>query len=123
LCFQQIAIGLPNANSVIEFGKDDVRGRVEGAKTLKIEKKLDRERMIISLAGRIRSGGLDELKAQIADNTKTTILDLHEVTLVDVHVVRFLSSCEETGIRLARCPSYVREWILRERAEGKDQPS
>jgi len=79
--------------------------------------------MIISLAGRIRSGGLDELKAQIADNTKTTILDLHEVTLVDVHVVRFLSSCEETGIRLARCPSYVREWILRERAEGKDQPS
>jgi len=90
---------------------------------LKIEKKLDGERMIISLAGRLGSGGLDELKAQIADNTKTKILDLYEVTLVDVHVVRFLSSCEEAGITLARCPSYVREWILRERAEGKEQPS
>jgi len=86
---------------------------------LKIERKSDGERTIISLAGRIRVGGLGELKEQIGATTKSLILDLHEVTLVDIGVVRFLSSCEEAGITLARCPPYVREWILRERAESQ----
>ena len=45
-------------------------------------------------------------------------MDLDEVTLVDVEVVRFLSECEDRGIVLVPCPPYVREWILRERAEG-----
>jgi hypothetical protein len=44
--------------------------------------------------------------------------DLGEVTLVNVEVVRFLSECEDRGIVLVHCPPYVREWILRERAEG-----
>jgi hypothetical protein len=43
---------------------------------------------------------------------------LGEVTLVDVEVVRFLSDCEDGGNVLVHCPLYVREWILRERAEG-----
>lgn len=88
---------------------------------MKIERKTDVERTIIFLAGRIRSGGLDEIRAQIGEDTNAKILDLHEVTLVDVDAVRFLSSCEEAGITLARCPPYVREWILRERAEGREQ--
>jgi hypothetical protein len=46
------------------------------------------------------------------------LLDLGEVTLVDVEVVRFLSDCENEGVVLVHCPPYVREWILRERAEG-----
>jgi len=46
-------------------------------------------------------------------------LDLSEVTLVDLDVVRFLISCENEGIELANCPAYVREWILRERVEGR----
>jgi hypothetical protein len=45
-------------------------------------------------------------------------MDLGEVTLVDVEVVRFLSECEGGGVILVHCPPYVREWILRERAEG-----
>jgi hypothetical protein len=47
------------------------------------------------------------------------ILDLSEVTLVDVGMVRFLITCEDEGIELAQCPAYVREWILRERADGE----
>jgi hypothetical protein len=43
---------------------------------------------------------------------------LGDVTIVDVEVVRFLSDCENEGIALVQCPPYVREWILRERAEG-----
>jgi hypothetical protein len=37
---------------------------------------------------------------------------------VDVGVIRFLISCEDEGIELEECPLYVREWTLRERAEG-----
>jgi len=43
--------------------------------------------------------------------------DLAEVTLVDIVVVRFLVSCENEGIELVYGPAYVREWIIRERAE------
>ena len=52
------------------------------------------------------------------------ILDLSEVTLVDIAVVQFLISCENEGIALVQCPLYVREWIVRERAEGaQPEPS
>lgn len=37
--------------------------------------------------------------------------------LVDLGVIRFLMSCEDEGVELVPCPPYVREWILRERAE------
>jgi len=88
---------------------------------LKIEKQSDGKTTIMRLIGRIRSEDLDELKAQTNDNSKRVILDLNEVTLVDSDVVRFLSTSEEEGITLVRCPPYVREWIQRERAEGETQ--
>ena len=52
------------------------------------------------------------------DGCAHKILDLREITLVDIAVVRFLISCENEGVELVKCPSYVREWMLRERAEG-----
>jgi hypothetical protein len=52
------------------------------------------------------------------DDAIRIILDLDEVTLVDVEVVRFLSDCEDGDIVLVHCPLFVREWIIRERAEG-----
>ena len=55
------------------------------------------------------------------DNSERMILDLHEVTLVHADVIRFLSTSEEEGITLVRCPPYLREWIQRERAEGETQ--
>jgi hypothetical protein len=54
----------------------------------------------------------------MSDDCARKILDLSEVTLVDLEVVRFLISCEDEGIELVQCPPYMREWILRERAEG-----
>jgi hypothetical protein len=52
------------------------------------------------------------------DACERTVLDLSQVTLVDLGVIRFLVSCEDRGVELVECPPYVREWILRERAEG-----
>ena len=88
---------------------------------MKIERQSDGKTTILWLIGRIRSEDLDELKAQTNDNSKRMILDLNEVTLVDADVVRFLSTSEEEGITLIRCPPYVREWIQREREEGETQ--
>jgi anti-anti-sigma regulatory factor len=85
---------------------------------LKIEKQSDEKTIIIWLIGRIRAEDLEELKAQMGDCTERIIFDLREVTIVDADVIRFLSASEGEGTRLVSCPLYVREWILRERAEG-----
>ena len=88
---------------------------------MKIERQLDGKITIIWVIGRLRLEDLEELKAQTNDNSERMILDLHEVTLVHADVIRFLSTSEEEGITLVRCPPYVREWIGRERVEGETQ--
>jgi len=87
-------------------------------KMLKIEKESDGHTMSLRLSGRIQSADIGNITAQMGDDAIRIILDLDEVTLVDVEAVRFLSDCEYEGIVLVHCPLYVREWILRERAEG-----
>ena len=85
---------------------------------LRIEKESGGHTTRLKLSGRIQSADIDEIWAQMDDDAIRIILDLDEVTLVDVEVVRFLSECEDGGIVLVHCPLYVREWIIRERAEG-----
>ena len=84
---------------------------------MKIERQSDGKTMIIWLIGRIRAEDLEELKKQIDDSAEAKVLDLSEITIVDADVIRFLSFTEREGTRLMSCPPYVREWILRERAE------
>ena len=85
---------------------------------LRIEKESAGDTTRLRLSGRIQSTDIDGIRAQMDDDRVRIVLDLGEVTLVDVEVVRFLSDCENEGIVLVHCPPYVREWILRERAEG-----
>ena len=87
-------------------------------KMLKIEKESDGHTMSLRLSGRIQSADIGNITAQMGDDSVRILLDLSEVTLVDVEAVRFLSDREYEGIVLVHCPLYVREWILRERAEG-----
>jgi hypothetical protein len=84
---------------------------------LRIEKDCDGCVSRLRLSGRIESGLITCIRSAMSDCRAHRILDLSEVTLVDVGVVRFLISCEEEGIELVQCPSYVLEWMLRERAE------
>jgi hypothetical protein len=80
--------------------------------------------MTLHLSGRIQSNHIDNIQTEMNDGSAHIILDLSEVTLVDGCVVRFLRDCEDQGVRLDQCPLYVREWILRERAEtGGSRPS
>jgi hypothetical protein len=85
---------------------------------LRIEKESDGHTTILRLVGRIQSVNIGNIRAQMDDGNVPILMDLDEVTLVNVEVVRFLSNCEDEGIVLLHCPLYIREWILRERAEG-----
>ena len=86
---------------------------------LKIERVSDGGTTILRLIGRIQSNHIDDIQAQMDDDSVLIVLDLSEVTLVDVEVVRFLSGREKAGIELVHCPRYLREWIFRERTEGE----
>ena len=77
----------------------------------------------LRLSGRIQSDQIASIRSEMEGNCTSKILDLSEVTLVDLGVVRFLISCEDDGIELVHCPAYVREWMLRERAEGVEASS
>ena len=84
---------------------------------LRIEKDSDGCVSRLRLIGRIRSTSITNIRAAMNDRCARKILDLSEVTLVDLEVVRFLISVEDKGAELFQCPPYVREWMIRERAE------
>lgn len=85
---------------------------------LRIEKHSDGCVSRLRLIGRIQSDSIACIRSAMNDGCARQILDLSEVTLVDIAVVRFLMRCEDEGIQLVQRPPYVREWMLRERAEG-----
>jgi hypothetical protein len=85
---------------------------------LRIDKDSDGCVARLRLSGRIQSDCIASIRSEMNNGCIRQILDLSEVTLVDITVVRFLIDCENEGVELRRCPPYVREWILRERAEG-----
>ena len=90
----------------------------------KIEKDCDGCVTRLRLSGRIQSDLIGSIRSEMDGGHTSKILDLSEVTLVDLGVVRFLISCEDRGIELVQCPPYIREWMLRERAEGiRPEPS
>jgi hypothetical protein len=85
---------------------------------LKIEKESDGQSAILRLVARIQTVNIGNIRAQMYDENARILMDLGEVTLVNVEVVRPLSDCENDDIALLHCPPCIREWILRERAEG-----
>ena len=72
----------------------------------------------LRLSGRIQSDQICSIRSEMNDGCTSKVLDLSEISLVDLAAVRFLISCEDEGVELVQCPAYVREWMLRERAEG-----
>ena len=85
---------------------------------LKITRVTHRTQPLI-VSGRIGAEQLPDLRRSVeAERERDVVLDLTEVSLVDVDVVRFLLRCETQGVRLADCPAYVREWMVREKRSG-----
>ena len=84
---------------------------------LKLEQSSDGEQSAIRIIGRVRSEHLGEIANEMRISGNNVFLDLEDVTIVDVEVVRFLAQCEKEGTELLHCPSYIREWISRERRQ------
>jgi len=87
---------------------------------LRIEKQSREGITRLQLSGRIRSDRIACIRSAMNDSYARKRLDLGEVTLVDVAVVHFLIRCEDEGIVLLQCPPWVRQWMLRERAEASE---
>jgi len=86
----------------------------------KISKTRNGKHVILSISGRIQAEELVELQKAVSSEESTDGkigLDLENVRLVDQQVVTYLACCETGGMRLLNCPSYIREWIDREKAE------
>jgi hypothetical protein len=84
---------------------------------IRIETSVRRDRVIFAVIGRIQSTDLPELKRLIENHNPAVILDLKGVRLVDRDVVTFLANFETDNRKITNCPTYIREWIRRERAE------
>jgi anti-anti-sigma regulatory factor len=86
--------------------------------TLKIQKSTACDQVVFSLSGRIEAEQLQELQRLFKAEAEgqSIVIDLMDVKLVDHAVVKFLKRCEARGMKLANCPAYIREWIVRERS-------
>jgi hypothetical protein len=80
---------------------------------LKIRRSEEAGLAVFALSGRIDREHVSEVRnALTAERDIGKVkLDLEELRLVDRDAVQFLDACEVSGISLANCPSYIREWI------------
>ena len=78
--------------------------------------RIERLQGLIRLSGELRFGHLGQVKTEIERCESPVVLDLEELDLIDLEGVRFLNGCEAKGISVVHCSSYIKEWMLQERA-------
>jgi hypothetical protein len=71
----------------------------------------------LRISGRISGPDVDMVRTLLEQETSSVAIDLKEVLLVDREAVKLLALCESNGAELKNCPAYIREWIIRERAD------
>lgn len=91
--------------------------------TLRIQKSVERERVVFTLTGRIQAEQVPELLALLRSESSARgiLFDLEQVKLVDRDAVLFLALCETLGARLRNCPAYIRKWIDQEKSPVKTE--
>jgi len=71
---------------------------------------------VLILSGRLETEVIAELSRLIEVPTERDIvLDLKDVGVIDREVMRFFLRCEAAGVKLENCPSYLREWMKKEK--------
>jgi anti-anti-sigma regulatory factor len=83
--------------------------------TLRIERSARERFTVFTLSGRMDTEHVVELKELFDHDYRDIILDLRDLRLADRDAVRFLKGCEEDGMKLQKCPAYIREWMDREK--------
>jgi hypothetical protein len=87
--------------------------------TFKLERSSDGGSWVVRVIGFVRPEHLEEISQELHLCGPGAALDLEAVTILGVEAIRFLSERERQGIKLLRCPAFVREWILLETAKGR----
>jgi hypothetical protein len=85
-----------------------------GPMTLKIERHVEGERVILHLVGNLRLEQLDELKAQISAAGRASVLDVGGISLISVEGIRFLNSCAASGVSITNASPYISKWMALE---------
>ena len=77
--------------------------------------------VVFTLSGRMQSEHIKQLQQLLIAETpgRTLSFNLRYVTLVNQDAVTFLADCETKGIKLERCPLYVRNWIDQEKRQNR----
>jgi len=83
---------------------------------LKIDRTANGE-VILKISGRMDAENVADVKMSLESevNGRRIVLNLQDLTLVDRDAVTFLADCETEGIKIRKCPAYIREWIALER--------
>jgi hypothetical protein len=78
---------------------------------------------VFILSGRIETPAIVELRRLFVLQTddREIVVDLKDVSVVGRDVMFFLARCEADGVTLENCPSYIREWMEREKIEGDNE--
>jgi hypothetical protein len=78
-------------------------------------------RIVYTLSGRIDPEDVDELRRLfgLESSAAQIALNLKELVLVDGDGVEFLAGCEDAGMALENCPTYVRKWIDQQMSQSK----
>jgi anti-anti-sigma regulatory factor len=85
---------------------------------IRIETSVRGDVVTFTLSGRIQAEDLPELKSLLQKHNNAVVLDLKGVKLVEREAITFLANCETDNARITNCPAYIREWIVRERAQS-----
>jgi len=83
--------------------------------TLKIERLVEGERVILHLVGNLCLEHLEELKAQISAGDRASALDVSGISLISVEGVRLLNSCAASGVSIDNASPYISKWMALER--------
>ncbi|HEY0468064.1 MAG TPA: hypothetical protein VGC79_27885 [Polyangiaceae bacterium] len=72
---------------------------------------------VLCISGRIAAEDLQAIRS-VLEPPLVVAIELADVDLVDREAVKFLARAEDEGIELRNCPTYIREWITKERVSS-----
>lgn len=91
--------------------------------TFRVQRSTVDDTLVLMLSGDIAGDHTADLETLVdEDRTGPIVLDLKDVSVVDRAGVLLLARSEARGSTLLNCPSYVREWIQRERQFAHSEP-
>ena len=70
-------------------------------------------KVVFKLSGQLSAENIGEMETLLRAEAsgRHIVLELKDLTLVDQQIVSFLKRSETSGIELANCPAYIRQWI------------